>query len=326
MQPVRHLKRKEIDTDKWDRCVSAGRTPLVFGLTHCLDIMAGSWEGFVSGDYEAVLPVATRRRLGIRYGYPTRFTAPHPIYGPPSAHIEPSAFIEAVARAFPFSDLQLVVSPDETPVPHSVRRNHKLSLAGTYDDIRSGYNATCRNLLSKAAREGTVTSKEVGTDEAIGWATCDGMMEGCTRSDLSRFRVLCRELKRRGECFTVSSMAPDGSPLSAGIFFLSAGSIHYMASWTGQEGRQTGASRLVIDAVVKEHAGSGRTLDFMGSDIPGIAAFFEGFGAEAEDYVLIRQNRLPRWIGWVKPPLEGSYYYEHPKTKGSLTGPPSGDG
>ena len=322
MHPVRHLKRSEIDTEKWDRCVSTGRTPLVFGLSHFLDIMAGSWDGFVYGEYEAVLPVATRRRLGICYGYPTRFTAPHPIYGSSSAHIDPSAFIEAVARAFSFSDLQLAVSPDETPVQHTVRRNHRLSLAGAYDDIRSGYNATCRNLLSKAAREGIATSREVGTDEAIGWATRDGMMQGCTRSDLSRFRVLCRELKRRGECFTVSSMAPDGSPLSVGIFFVSAGSIHYMASWTGQEGRQTGASRLVIDAVVREHSGSGMTLDFMGSDIPGIAAFFEGFGAEADDCVLIRQNRLPRWIAWVKPPLEGAHRSEQPKTQASLTGLP----
>ena len=307
MTDIRHLARKAIDAGRWDRCVSESGHGIAFGYSRYLDLMADDWDGLVVGDYEAVLPLPTRRKLGFRYGYPPRFMGPNPVYRLPGTIPPVMDLLRAAGSALPFSDLQIAASPNEVSIPHSVRRNHLLPLDGAYEELRGGYSATCRNLLSKAHREGMFVDKGGDSEEAIRRAARDGMMEGCSRSDLERFNSLCRERTAAGSCFTASAKDREGNPLSMGIFLVAEKRIHYMASWTGEAGRKTGASRLVIDSMVREFAGTGRVLDFVGSDFPGIAAFFEGFGARAVDYVLIRQNRLHPWIAWVKPPLTGTY-------------------
>lgn len=303
MTDIRHLTRKEIEPFRWDRCVEESGLGIAFGFSHYLDAMAEDWDGLVVGDYEAVMPVPTRTKFGIRYAYPPRFMGPNPIYTRTGRAVSVDEIIRTVGRVFPFSDLQIAAPPHETDLPHTVRRNHLLPLPCAYEEIRAGYRPTCRNLLSKAAREDISVEKGSATDEAIRRAARDGMMKGCSGSDLKRFRTLCRELVRRGACHTLSAVDRSGDPLSMAVFFTTERRIHYMSSWTGDEGRRTGASRMVIDAVVREHAGTGRILDFVGSDMPGIASFFEGFGAASRDYLLVRQNRLPAWIAWAKGPL-----------------------
>jgi hypothetical protein len=303
MTEFRHLTRKEIEPSKWDACVEGSGLGIAFGYSHYLDIMADDWEGLVAGDYEAVLPLPTRRKFGIRYAYPPRFMGPHPVYAATACKPHTAEIIRTVGRLFPFSDIQIVASAVETDLPHTVRRNHMLSLHDTYETLRSGYRPTCRNLLSKATGEGITVQKGEDPDEAIRRAARDGMMKGCSPADLARFRILCRELVKRGNCFTLTASSRTGEPLSMAVFFTTERRLHYMASWTGDPGRRTGASRLVLDSVVKENAGTGKILDFVGSDIPGIASFFEGFGAVVSDYLLIRQNRLPTWMRWMKPPL-----------------------
>ena len=76
--------------------------------------------------------------------------------------------------------------------------------------------------------------------------------------------------------------------------------IYYMLAWNNEQGRHLGASHYLIDTVIKEYAGKDYWLDFEGSDIPGIAFFFEGFGATPETYYFLRINRLPWWCRWMK--------------------------
>jgi hypothetical protein len=38
------------------------------------------------------------------------------------------------------------------------------------------------------------------------------------------------------------------------------------------------------------------TLDFEGSNIPGIARFYKGFGALPQTYYSLHQNRLPKLL------------------------------
>jgi hypothetical protein len=42
-------------------------------------------------------------------------------------------------------------------------------------------------------------------------------------------------------------------------------------------------------------------FDFAGSNDPGLARFYEGFGAERTTYFRLRRNTLPRWLRTLKP-------------------------
>jgi hypothetical protein len=53
---------------------------------------------------------------------------------------------------------------------------------------------------------------------------------------------------------------------------------------------------LLIDTFIQNNSGKNLILDFEGSNIPGIARFYKGFGAMAETYYSVHQNRLPRLL------------------------------
>ena len=52
----------------------------------------------------------------------------------------------------------------------------------------------------------------------------------------------------------------------------------------------------IVDAFIREHAGSELILDFEGSNIPTVARFFAGFGARPEIYQGVSFDRLPLFL------------------------------
>lgn len=58
---------RQLDARKWNQCVFSAAQGTVFGAYEYLSGMAGNWHGLVVGDYEAVLPLLTRTKWGIRY-------------------------------------------------------------------------------------------------------------------------------------------------------------------------------------------------------------------------------------------------------------------
>jgi hypothetical protein len=88
--------------------------------------------------------------------------------------------------------------------------------------------------------------------------------------------------------------------MASAIFFLSHDRAYYILVGNNPAGKHTGASHALIDGFIKAHAGKNILLDFEGSDIPGLAAFYGGFGAVSENYFFLTINRLPFFLKWLK--------------------------
>jgi hypothetical protein len=52
--------------------------------------------------------------------------------------------------------------------------------------------------------------------------------------------------------------------------------------------------------IISEFAGTPLILDFEGSDLPGVARFYQKFGAQNQPYFFFKSNRLPTGIKWLK--------------------------
>jgi len=57
---------------------------------------------------------------------------------------------------------------------------------------------------------------------------------------------------------------------------------------------------LMFNELISEYAGTDKVLDFEGSEIPGVARFFKGFGAVKQHYYHLHINKLPLPIRWLK--------------------------
>ena len=59
-----------------------------------------------------------------------------------------------------------------------------------------------------------------------------------------------------------------------------------------KEGYKQNAMAVIIDSIIREYAGRDVLLDFEGSDLPGVASFFSGFGASRRKYYQHQDRRL----------------------------------
>ena len=69
--------------------------------------------------------------------------------------------------------------------------------------------------------------------------------------------------------------------------------IYFLLSAVAPAGRKNQANHFLVDRLIHEFSGSPMILDFEGSDMPGIADFYKGFGAVNEPYYFCKWNDLP---------------------------------
>ena len=91
-----------------------------------------------------------------------------------------------------------------------------------------------------------------------------------------------------------------GQLIASAIFTFSHARAYYILVGNHPNGRTLGASHALIDAFIQDHAGQNLLLDFEGSDLRNLAFFYSSFGAVEENYLSIRENRLPWYLKWMK--------------------------
>ena len=81
---------------------------------------------------------------------------------------------------------------------------------------------------------------------------------------------------------------------------MNEGRIYYLTPVSNKEGKEKRAMFAILDYVIGKYADTGLILDFEGSQIPGVARFFAGFGAKPITYFHLKENRLPFPINLLK--------------------------
>jgi hypothetical protein len=71
---INYIKHKDVDTEKWDRCIEQSVNGIIYAFSWYLDIVCDEWDALVDDDYESVFPLVKRKKFGINYIYPPFFT------------------------------------------------------------------------------------------------------------------------------------------------------------------------------------------------------------------------------------------------------------
>lgn len=286
---IRYVPYGSIDKQKWDKCVGEAPNGSVYVRSVYLDHMSRHWDALVLDDYAAVFPLTWNRKWGIHYLYqPPLAATGGPISPQKIAPGMVDAFLEAIPPRFKFWDFNLNrESRAEHPKLYE-RMNFLLPLDKPYDVLKGNYDANARRNLVK--NEGLSYTTDVTLDEVL------DLDEQCSEETKKRFRELCPSLENKIRAVRDKS----NNLLASAVFLFSHQTAYYLLVGNHPEGRKQGASHRLIDGFIGEHAGQALTLDFEGSDIPGVARFYKGFGAKADPYTAIRLNRLPATLKWLK--------------------------
>ena len=300
---IQYLHHHEIDKKKWDELITNAGNGLIYAYSFYLDRMAKHWDALVLKDYQVVMPLTWNKKFGIYYLYQPAFTACLGIFGERISYVMVDQFVQSIPSKFKLIEISLNAGNQFTGQSNRFipAANYVLSLSKSYDDLYKSFRENHQRNIQKSIQNGNVIQKNISIDEVID-LNKQQMKKVAPVADESydRLKGLYQFLYNQGKAVTYGIMSDQDKLLSSCVFFFSHNRAYYILVGNHPEGRNTGASHALVDAFIRDHSGQNLLLDFEGSDIESLALFYAGFGSMKETYPVIRWNRLPRWLGWMK--------------------------
>jgi hypothetical protein len=297
---ITFLKNTEIDKKKWDDCIQDSMNSLLYAYSWYLDLLAPGWCALVKDDYLSVMPLPTRKKMGIEYVFQPFFAQQLGVFSKEEQSPEIlEEFISNIPSEIKYIDTNLNIYNPVAKInfPTVKATNYELDLSGKAEDLFKNYSSNTKRNIKKS-------KKLIKIDENIPVKELIRLKSENTRPRRSaKFYIwmstFVEQLLLKGHGKLIGAKV-DGNLVAAALFGLDNKRVYYLIPVSDNEGKELRAMFSVIDFVIDSYAGSGKILDFEGSDIKGIARFFDGFGAKAKYYHKLKINRLPLPLRFFK--------------------------
>jgi hypothetical protein len=301
-EKLKYLRHSDIDYEKWDQCIGKAPNSRVYAASWYLDRSAVVWDALVWGDYEYVMPLPVKKKFGISFLYQPLYCQQLGIFPPAPAETSLEFYVE-IARRFRHTDMQLNAfnRPQKQldQIHFSPRKNYLLLLNTSYDAIISSYSKNTHRNIAKASNNRLNYVEGITLEEFFSLKQ-KNLVVKIPRKTIQKLKsiIAYSQFKGFGE---IAGVYSPGNVLCAAVFFLRwKDRIIYMNAVSSAEGKELRAMFFLIDRFLESCSDKNLTLDFEGSMIPGVARFFEGFGATPETYYRMNVNRLPFPVKWLK--------------------------
>ncbi len=296
---VRYLENKEIERKHWNECIAEARFETAYAYDWYLDIVCPGWSALVMNDYGAVLPLTRGNKLGVDYLFQPLFAQQLGIFTPGPVSPEMTRyFLDAIPSGFKWVDVCFHGGVPVVPMPDAAwhaRPNYVLDMNMDYERISADYATNTRRNIARAGAHGLIVHRGDYSREMLNLKKRFAYTKFPARV-YERMELLIRKSleKKRGEVWMVTG--PDQDPLAATLLLRSRTRLIYLLSASSGKGRELRAMFLLLDRILREFSGSALLLDFEGSEIPGLARFYGGYGAARQTYHRLVINHLPWWI------------------------------
>jgi|GEM_PF-1479217 len=290
----------------YERLYESLPTPSLFSAPWWLDATCGEGNWGVAmtfgqhGEPIAALPYQHTRIRGLTACITPPLTPTIAVIGSTAPET-----LSALFRSLPASqitDLSLQFDAELLPTDHPYKISLKYSYilpAGTsHEQVRKGYSEGLRRNIRQSENDYTVTTSSHGESTDLlhhliiaSFAQQRLQPPGWMRSVLPR---LFQELANRGCGQILLANTDDETYAGIGIAWDET-TCYYLAGGRQQGDKGSSAHALLLDHAIGLAREKGLTFDFEGSMHPGIANFFQSFGATPVAF-----PRMRRFSGWGK--------------------------
>lgn len=315
--PILYLRHTDIDLEQWDAVVAGSPQRQVYAMSWYLDVVSPEWDGVVEADtagkYRTVMPVPWRRKLGMRYVQQPSFCQQLGIYSLEEKIAEATyqAFTQEVYRHFRYvvgynfntGNLLPPLLLPEVQVEHTVTLY--LNLHGSYEQLCKRYTKDRKVNLRRAQKAGLQLRESDDIEPLIQFfkeETADRIYGGVAAGAYEVLRQLYQVLREKDVAKLLYTTDREERKNSGCLFIFWGGRIVYIFNAAPQHGRKQNGRTLMIDHMIREHAGQEVVFDFESPDEreQDILHFYKSFGPEVTPIPLLKYNRLPKGIQLVR--------------------------
>lgn len=296
------LHRKELDEGKWDEAVALSRAETLYPYSWYLDAVAVKWSALVMDNYRFVVPVVWKQKYGLKYIYQPFYTQQLGVFG--QEEVDPEFMREVISvlyKKFRFANFNLNVKNllgEHKKWSLYDKSNYVLDLSTGYEELSASFNTNAKRNIKRAYGLAGDVEKGVSCEEVLAFKRENDTIK---RSEeeygwlLNLLQAITH--KEKGQAYGIRA---DGQLIATAFFAFSRTRGIYLLSASNGEGKEQRSMFKIVDAFIRDHAGTALLLDFEGSNIPSVARFFAGFGARPEIYQGVSFDRLPVFLNKLR--------------------------
>ncbi|HYW96046.1 MAG TPA: hypothetical protein VE870_10695, partial [Bacteroidales bacterium] len=251
-------------------------------------------------DYRAVMPLTIKKKAGIPYLFQPFYSQQLGIFSLTWVNTGKIAeFLDAIPSFVRYARINLNYTNDLHRDKYKVwlNSNYELRLGRNYQDIRDGFTDNTRRNIQKSLPFVELTEKITVPD--LVRLRRENAPVRRSRDHYEWMSCFVDKVLEMGHGRLVGAIVEDRL-VAAAFFAIFGGRVYYLIPVSGDQGKTSRAMFGIVDHIIGTYAGTGLVLDFEGSNIPGIARFFTGFGARETKYNTVSFNRLPLLLRFLK--------------------------
>jgi hypothetical protein len=300
---IQYLKHNQIDKTRWDNCIENSFNKLPYAFSWYLDIVSPNWDALVYNEYLAVMPLTKRKKYGFHYLYQPILCQQLGVFSTIDKDVfNIDQFIKAIPKHFKLAEINIntnnCLSDNLIEVQKNNRINYLLPLKEEYVTLQQRYSKNHRKNINRFyVQVADHQVKSVTCSEFYSYKSgfINNWKNSFSKSSKQTYLNILKNLEKSGKSKTYFIYDKQKS-LLAGICYIYVNEMVTIQTFVTKIGRKSGVLYFMIDEFIKENATKDLTLDFMGSMIPGVAYWNNGFGSTVSNYEFIRLNRLPKFI------------------------------
>jgi hypothetical protein len=304
---INFIENKNIDKQKWDFCVDNALHTSVFCTSKYLDCIANRWHALILNDYEVVMPIISRKKLGISYLYQPAFLPQVGIFSTTKIKQDMiKAFLLKAFGLYIFAEISFIhpfhIESFDKNLIVKTKNNFIVDLQKDYEEIANNYHPHFTKSLRRLQKLNLIYSISEDVKEIIKLYELLYLekIKSVLKKDVADFTKLCIEMQKEGNLVIRKVLNQKGNLLAAAILPKHKYNLYNIISCITPEGKKAEANYFLYDKIMKEFSGSNYLLDLEGSDIKGIANFYLKMNPVNKFYFSLKYNNLPKFIKLIK--------------------------
>lgn len=290
---VKFIPKEELDKVKFNSCVHYANNGNIFGYWWYLDAISKDWDALVEGDYESVMPLMRREEFPkTKVLYQAPLIRESGVYSiNVLSPLRVKKFLEAIPADYKKINIRLNEQNTSGDFPDFIKTeksNHQMLLMEPYENLANAYSESLKTKIQDAENLKLVSINNKKPEIIAEFY----QNYSANRSELSRnFHAIQRimyNVLHRGWGFASSVTDEKGEILATNFFVYSHKKVVSLLPVSSPKGKEMGAMELLMDNLIKTHAGRPLILDFNTMEDN---QFAKDFGARSNIFYQVEQDR-----------------------------------
>lgn len=300
---LRLIPHRDIDRTRWNEAIYSAYNSSVYGMSWYLDACAPGWAALVKGDYEQMMAIPLKYKMGVSYAYQALFVQQAGIFSKVAIQTED---IQEFLRFLDtnIAKVKLYLTPECNLSLWSAqqvesRRSQFIPLDRSIEEIRNSYSDNAKRNIRKAEKNGLNLQFSIDYEVVIkGFKNQSGEhVKQIGDAGFQKLYMLLDQLQQHTDSHVAQVYTKEGQLLYSAFFTGFNGAALYVKGFGTDLSRNTGAGHFLMDRMIKKYLDDGYKLfDFGGSNAETVRKFNMQFGSEEFEYFCYNGGYLPAFL------------------------------